>query len=60
MLCWTTRPNEKCRQQTKFIYSDELFRRQKFMFFVTKTFIVKGVAKNTICDETYFIAKCDK
>ena len=27
---------------------------------MTNFFITKGVAKNTISDETHFVAKCDK
>ena len=56
MLGWTKGAKRKCRRQTKFIYSYELFRHEKFKFFVTKTFVTKGADKNTISDENHFVA----
>ena len=60
MLSWTKGAKQKCRRQTKFIYSDELFRHQKFKFFVMKIFVTEDADKNIISDETHFVAKSHK
>ena len=54
MLCWTE--GAKLNSSIAMNY----FIAKSLSFFVTKTFIAKGVARNTVSDETHFIAECDK